>query len=194
MQYRDPEKEKSFGSAKSEAASRIVDNAATLAKNRFNIITNEGPSKRDSRSKATKNSLHSRDWNFISHLPNEQQPKAPIFYDQSFNDSFAFRPKSLVEKTYPASTNPRAFDIISNKFLMNDEEKVREEIETLQNKIIEKYWQTHNYDPIRIKYIDPEKEAEFQEQRKLINSIHGSSQIARYPPRYLISIYLSTLI
>ena len=44
-----------------------------------------------------------------------------------------------------------------------------------------KYWKTHDFDPVNIKYYDNEKEDQFVNQRTEEAKVHGRNQIEKLP-------------
>ena len=185
MKYRDPEKEESLKASKLAELRKLSTDYSESSKLKYNIVTNTGP--RKVITNPEKIELHSRNWNFINHLPKDQQPKAPIIYDESFNKSFTRTnppPTSLISK------NHREFSILNNKFIEDHDIKESTEKDILKQRIIDKYWSTHDYDPIRGKYMDPEKEEGFIYERNFKQSVHGLDQFSKIAPRYLFLIYI----
>jgi hypothetical protein len=58
------------------------------------------------------------------------------------------------------------YNNVYNRYLNNHDEKIRAERETQQLEAAVKFWQQNNYDPIRMKYIDEEKEKVYQGKLK----------------------------
>ena len=98
-------------------------------------------------------------YNIVSNLPlNEHHYTAP-----------ALRPK--VKEPLPNGGKPRLqhmaalprdFNILSNRYVEQHDAKVHLEREIQRRTAAQKYWETHDYDPLEGKYIHPEKEAAFQ--------------------------------
>uniref|UniRef100_A0A7S2B3B7 Uncharacterized protein n=1 Tax=Octactis speculum TaxID=3111310 RepID=A0A7S2B3B7_9STRA len=76
----------------------------------------------------------------------------------------------------------REFDIVSNHYRSNHDLRDKEDLEKLRFDAQVAYWQTHDYDPIVGKYLEKNKEEEFQRQRKAVEKVAGSSKMARLPP------------
>ena len=57
---------------------------------------------------------------------------------------------------------PRDFNILSNRYVEDHDAKVSLEREVQRRSAALKYWETHDYEPLLGKYVDPEKEAKFQ--------------------------------
>jgi len=58
---------------------------------------------------------------------------------------------------------PRDFNILSNRYVENHEPKVTLEREIQRRSAAQKYWETHEFEPVLQHYIQPEKEAAFQD-------------------------------
>jgi hypothetical protein len=54
------------------------------------------------------------------------------------------------------------YNYVYNRYLNNHEEKVKVEKEVERLNAAEKYWKKNDYDPIRVRFIDNEKENHFQ--------------------------------
>lgn len=76
----------------------------------------------------------------------------------------------------------REFNIVSNKYFENEDEKLEKEYEKLKNRVVSKYWEHHDYDIIKGKYFDVNKEKKFQDQKELLKTVQGKSQELNYPP------------
>ena len=68
----------------------------------------------------------------------------------------------------------RNYDLISNKYKENHEEKVMLDKEIYKLNAAKQYWQRNKYNPILTKYNDPDMEGEFQKKRKDENDIIAS--------------------
>ena len=77
------------------------------------------------------------------------------------------RPPRLEEKprTYKINVaEHRDFNIISNKYLQDHEEKAKIDLDSYKQHAAEQYWKTHDYDIFNCKFIDPHKEEEVSVQ------------------------------
>ena len=45
----------------------------------------------------------------------------------------------------------------------------------------QRYWKTHNFDPVNCNFYDQDKENEFQQQREEYAKIHGKDQVKKLP-------------
>jgi hypothetical protein len=73
------------------------------------------------------------------------------------------------------------YNILSNKFRVNDEEKRAEETRRSNEKSMKKYWETHHYDPIRVSYFDNKKEQKYRSMRSELEKTHGKSSVEFLP-------------
>jgi hypothetical protein len=60
---------------------------------------------------------------------------------------------------------PRDYDVITNKYRNNHEEKLKADFEISRLNAAKNYWKTHDYDFIQGKYIDEKKENEYKMKR-----------------------------
>jgi len=88
--------------------------------------------------------------------------------------------------TVPINKN-RDFNVVSNKFYKDDEAKRLEEYNLTKEFVLQKYWDTHTYDPIKVKYYDVEKEKTYHQQRSILEAVQGSSLAQKIPPSMLYS-------
>jgi len=68
----------------------------------------------------------------------------------------------------------RDYDLLSNKYKENHEEKLTLDKEILKLNSAKKYWERNKYNPILTKYNDPDMEGEFQQKLKQQNDILAS--------------------
>ena len=73
------------------------------------------------------------------------------------------------------------YNIVSNKFRENNEERRAREKEVSKERSMKKYWKTHHYDPIRVSYYDSLKESEYREMRSELEKTHGKSSVEFLP-------------
>lgn len=78
--------------------------------------------------------------------------------------------------------NYRDYDVISNKYKEFDSEKVKANFEIQKLTAAKNYWKTHDYDPILVKYIDDDKEKDYQKVKKDKEKNWGREQLNRLPP------------
>eukprot|EP01138_Halocafeteria_seosinensis_P010260 gb/GECG01010478.1/.p1 GENE.gb/GECG01010478.1/~~gb/GECG01010478.1/.p1 ORF type:complete len:440 (+),score=75.14 gb/GECG01010478.1/:1-1320(+) len=84
----------------------------------------------------------------------------------------------------PASSaqRSRSFDIISNKYAQNHEEKEKEELEKEKQLAEEKWWQAHDFDLLTGSYYDSQKDKEAAEREKKEKEKKKEKAEAQLPP------------
>jgi hypothetical protein len=75
------------------------------------------------------------------------------------------------------------YDIISNKYLAEHNEKAKINEQALKLEAANKYWKTHNFDPVVGTYFDPKKEEKFQQEQKKIAAEWGKDRVLRLPKK-----------
>jgi len=76
---------------------------------------------------------------------------------------------------------PRDFDIISNKFKHRHADKTLADLDQKKTAIVDKYWETRDFDVIRCAYVDTEKEAYYQQRIGEMIEQQGAEAIAKMP-------------
>lgn len=51
----------------------------------------------------------------------------------------------------------------------------------MRNEAASKYWETHNFDPVLVKYFDNKKEEGFLKERVEKAKVHGQDQVKKLP-------------
>jgi len=77
---------------------------------------------------------------------------------------------------------PRDFNILSNRYVEQHDAKVSLEREIQRRTAAQKYWETHDYEPIVGHYLQPEKEAAFQDAVSRELSKQSMKSFNRLPP------------
>jgi len=77
---------------------------------------------------------------------------------------------------------PRDFNILSNRYVEKHDDKVKLEREIQRRTAAAKYWETHDYEPILGQYLEPDKEAAYQEFIGHELSKQGMKSFNRLPP------------
>lgn len=77
---------------------------------------------------------------------------------------------------------PRDFNILSNRYVEQHDAKVSLEREIQRRTAAQKYWETHDYEPIVGHYLQPEKEAAFQDAVSRELSKQPMKSFNRMPP------------
>ena len=146
----------------------------------FNFISHQGPPRMiDTIPKEKKTEgVPPRGYNFLTNLSEADHARAPTFYDEEFIIKRAGKPKEKRDVV----GNGREFSIINNNFTHDHDRKKKEEYERFKSHTLEKYWATHDYDPVRGKYYDAEKEQRYRDQRQLLASVKGTAQMLKLAP------------
>ena len=76
------------------------------------------------------------------------------------NANFTLK-NSITKKKLANKINDRNYDILTNKYLEDNEDKSKVDRIMEKDDAAKKYWKTNIYDPISGQYYDPKKEAEF---------------------------------
>lgn len=182
MAYRDDKREKSAAATKADFHATVVQRAEDIRQNKYNIISQQGPPRKiDTLPRHDKSNLP-RDWHFLSHLTLKDHATVSANYDEKYHLERAHKqPEQSIR------VPQRAFDIISNKFNKGDSERLRAEYNDKKEYILKKYWSTHDYDFVKGKYCDGDKEDLFRDQRSLLSEVQGEAQALRIPPSTLYS-------
>jgi len=82
-------------------------------------------------------------------------------------------------------THKQDYDIVSNLYASDHEQRTRQELEGEAQRLSEKYWKTHGYNPVYGKFYDAQKEEEFQQQQAMREKEHGKDAEKALPPSYV---------
>lgn len=176
MKYRDDDKEQNYMMKKASKSQLVLDRVATASATRFNIINHNGPSKNNgpyNQSEKSAKSLH-----LISNLLGKDHKEAPILYDEKFySQRFVSKTEKIAKRV-----NSREFNIVSNNYYRNHNERIQEEFEKLQSEVTKKYWETHGYNPVIAQYYSDADEERYNAKLKEVEAMQGKSQACRLPP------------
>lgn len=81
-------------------------------------------------------------------------------------------------------TKHRDFNLISNNYYENNRDRKIEEFNRMKEHVLNKYWETHNYDFLKGEYYNYEKEKDFHKQRELLEDVRGTMSKKMIPPGY----------
>ncbi len=188
MKYRTPANEAAVAQIKEEKERNVQARVSQIRHSKFNIVSHQGPARKIDAMLTEDRSGEGRPRHLITHLPRQDHEEAPTVYDDDYTIS-KLRPKQ-VPKIERSAT--RDFSIISNQYNEDHDEKQRHEYEKTKEFVTKKYWSTHDYDALRGKYYDKEKEGKYWAQRELLTEVQGSAQEMRLPPRFVDNWYLHT--
>ncbi|EKX37154.1 hypothetical protein GUITHDRAFT_116729 [Guillardia theta CCMP2712] len=119
------------------------------------------------------------DYNIISTLKYADHHWAPP----------ALRPPRIPSppRKQPFLTNvnrPREFDIISNTYKEHHGERMRFEADKERQDVMKRFWKGREFDAIKVRYTDEEKEEAFQSTMKENLLRRGKDWIKKLPPTY----------
>mgnify|MGYP001114711110 FL=1 len=186
--YSDPNTESQI---KNQEQERLID---TLAKNKdralryeqvYNVVNFENklkglegapnyPQEKPSVPKKFYSNYTNTNYNIISgmnfsdhhYLPPEKRPAKPHSAPKKYKINLA---------------EFRDFDIINNRYKRNHEAKAKLDEDYYIQEAAEKYWKTHDYDPVVGEFVDEEKEKAYQRQQEQEAKVHGLDQVEKLP-------------
>ena len=74
---------------------------------------------------------------------------------------------------------------MTGTFKENHEQRMRFEENDEKKMVMEKYWKTHDFDPVFGKFYDAQKEEQYQISRKEDEKKHGKDHEKHLPPSYV---------
>ena len=80
--------------------------------------------------------------------------------------------------------NQRDFDVISNKYRQDHEEKTKIDTDVARENAARKFWKTHDFNLVTCKLYDKDKEKTYRRNRNETNRTHGSDYLEKLPPMY----------
>ena len=173
----DPKREQKFRDNRDAAFCQASALQAAASVLRHRLPPPDGRFKARARFRSTKNGKPkppdtNTKWNIITHVGREGcEPFT------SSKDRLAAAHGELL----PASWKRREYDIVSTKYTESHGGHHRDR-ENAKHKAQKKFWETRDFDFIKIKYHDDDKESDFQQQRSHLNSIAGAGAMAKLPP------------
>ena len=181
MVYRNPEKQEMTETLKSNKEFAKLTQVKESRQNTFNIVSHQGPPRRiEAMLTAQKAEAKTqRPYNFVTNLSNEDHLNAPLLYDDEYTITRAGKPKEIRDKV---GKKDRDFNIVNNSYYHHHDRRKKQEYDQFKSHTLEKYWATHDYDPIRGKFYDINKEQSFREQREVLSQVHGLSKSLRLAP------------
>ena len=165
-----------------------------------------------SRAQTVSTSAGGRDRHLISSLAPLAHTNCPTLYDEEYVEKNVVLKKRL--QTLQGSR--REFSLVSNKFFENNYERQVQEYEATKDRLLKKvslmlvnsfihpsihlstsflihsfiilqYWDTHNFDIIRVESYDANQEAKYCEGVERSKQTQGDEQLRRIPPSTLYS-------
>lgn len=156
MKFKDTNKEDTF--QQTELLNTLNKKPSKGPSRPYNIITHSNSNK--DKKEYTRIHRNTRDYNLLSHLNTKFHTVVPLEYNEDYIKQLQTK-KNLPVKEHFRS---RDFNILSNKYLSNNEMKQLEDNLKLNQVLNEKYWKTHIYDPIKVQNYDLQQEEQYQRQ------------------------------
>ena len=148
---------------------------ATLPSDTQDKIKAQNHSKRMRASRVDYNILSNMSTQEHHYAPPEQRP-APLPPPRHGSGPG----KPTVESS---ATIKRDYNIISGKYRNHHSKRVDKDNQHLSNTAAERFWQTHDFNPVSCEFYDQQKEALFKEARGVFEQSHGAVQRKRLPPK-----------
>jgi len=82
-----------------------------------------------------------------------------------------------------SATMKRDYNIISGRYRNHHSKRVDLDNKNLANTAAERFWQTHDFNPVTTTFYDGDKEELFKEARGVFEKSHGAVQRRRLPPK-----------
>lgn len=170
MAFRDPVRENQRILTQAAADVKLLTLQEEDSRKKYNIINHIGLSKTDRlliASRKVRDREH--DWHPSSHLKNTSP-------DDRLKSS-----KMIHIRSKRGSGLDRDFDIVSGKFKVDDDGKQLLIKQQVRDKCEEKFWQTHDYDCIKVKSYDPKLQEKFLKENIAIEKSQGLLQASKFP-------------
>jgi hypothetical protein len=175
QRYHDPKKERIFRDTRDKAFDAKLARCRTRQP-KYDIVTHqetlgshERAPKKGGKPKPPDSKLG---WNIISH-----ERKAGVQLKTSA-EQLSHAHGDLL----PASWKRREYDLVSNKYTHDRDQKLHADREQNKHSAQRKFRATRDFDLVKVRYHDDSKEQDFQQQRSHLASIAGAGQLAKQPP------------
>ncbi|KAJ8556879.1 hypothetical protein ON010_g9085 [Phytophthora cinnamomi] len=83
----------------------------------------------------------------------------------------------------PSRKPYREFNILTNKYHDRNDDRFEQEAAQAKRIAAQKYFKTRTFDPVRITYVDEDREKEFLVRRHEEQQTHGKDRVLMLPPR-----------
>jgi hypothetical protein len=176
MKYRDDNKEAEFQKTMSSRTKVKVDK---MAGQQFNIITHQGH--KPKAAPAERIIRGTRSYNLLSHYPTRFHKTAPVEFDEGYYLAVS---RPVKDEANAPVHRGREFNVLSNKYNTNHEERALRDHEAVQEHMREIYWRTHIFDPVRGEMYDEEKDNALREADAKKIAAKMKRQQDMLPPRY----------
>ena len=122
-----------------------------------------------------------KDYNILSNLNSYQMNDNN---NNNNNNNFNVSNKQNNNKSKYIKSN-KDYDIISNKYLKDNEIKNKTNDLLFKIEAANNYWKTHNFDCIAGKYYNDEKEKKYQEEFKAKQAVWGKDKVKKLPKKVI---------
>lgn len=93
-----------------------------------------------------------------------------------------FEERGPAGKRTLAHRTAREFDVITNKYHVAHDARVAIDEHRTRADVSRKYWQTHSYDPLLAKFVDPARESSVQQHEEEHKRTWGKDADKKLPP------------
>lgn len=182
MQFTNQDRESSYQKMKNELSSSNINTVKAVKESKYDIISHQGPPKESQTNIQSfeKHQQLNRPYHILSNMKHQDHSHVPL----ENNDDYIHT--SQLKLTNPAVVprgKQREFNVITNEFKNNHDEVMYQQYNRTKERILQKYWETHDYDMIKGKFFEPEKEMKFREDREQNSKTHGLNITAKLPKR-----------
>ena len=195
MKYRDDGKEASVNQReKAFAAVRLNDakDKQLCFEQKFDIINHKSFLPREYEDNGKKSAMMKEvrrkapdsrlSYNLISHMNKDEHFQAKLLPAEGEEFILKRTMNTTTDGMKPKSHQTREFDVLTNKYQANNTARQMEDLEQQRNVLGNKYWKSHDYDILAVRYCDEQKEDEFQSGRKAAERTQGQRQKEKLPP------------
>ena len=81
-----------------------------------------------------------------------------------------------------AVNKPREVNLLNGRYIDHHEERTKWEMDRNREAVVDKFWETHDFNPVSCSYYDQEKELYYQKRIKEMLLSQGSNAISKLPP------------
>jgi hypothetical protein len=186
MEFRDSQKEQNYVDMSRTKSEAHINKPQNKMAGTLNLFAGKWPDKKENKSKNKKATVE-REWNLVSHFPADIHKKVQITTNFEESQKLMRRPKTTVDNTKSRNKLQREFNVVSNEYFDNNDTRQEKDFDKIKADVEKKYWKTHDFDLIKVQYIDGDKEAKYREQRKTLGDVQGASQFRKLPPSVVYS-------
>lgn len=148
-------------------------------KDKLNVFTNhpDYPKGKSERSKTLID--HSKiDYNILSNKKILEH-----HFDKPENRPVKPSTSPIIKKQKKQAWSFKDYDIISNQYIENNTDKKKVDELAFKFESANRYWKTHNFNPVVGEYYNKDKEEYFQKERKERETSWGKNQVTKLPKK-----------